>query len=180
MFRYIAMAILAAVLLTGCLTPVTKEYKINVNSDGSGKGTIRFVDIISSEPEDDAEMQSDFDELINDYLEGTYFEDDYPGMIVTDKKLFEEKGVLVGQIDFEFESIEALEFFRYDECDCCPWMLLGLISDENLITSNGETVDGENPIYIWPPDTKEMEFTTVLSSKSDGKSLLPLYKEWKQ
>ncbi len=180
MFRYIVMAVLAAVLLTGCLTPVYKEYTINVNPDGSGSGTIRFVDIISGEPWDEGEIQSDFRELIEEYLGGSYFEEDYYGMTVKEKKLYEEDGVLVGQIDFNFKSLSTLKFYRYEKCDCCPWMNTELLEDEHLIETNGEFIYGDPIVYIWPSDVTTMEFKTVLAGRSDGVSLLPQYKEWEE
>ena len=175
----IIVLLLLALLIIGCLQPITKEYSFHLKPDGSGNGKIRFVDICSVDAEGEEGVVEDFDLLINDYVQGNYFEEENAQLNVTDKKLFEENGILVGEITFEFASLTDAGLFRYDECDCCPIMLIELTLGETIGQSNGKLADGVDGIYLWDKDESDISFSTVFEATDSGKvSLLPMYNEW--
>ncbi|MBN2460484.1 MAG: hypothetical protein JXB60_02660 [Candidatus Cloacimonetes bacterium] len=176
-----AVVILAAIVITGCLTTETKEYRFKINQDGSGEGKIKFINIVSEEDEEQDVSFNDFGELISDYMEGHTFETDNPHYEVLDKRLYEENGVLVGEVSFKFVHADSVGFLRNTDCDCAPLLYyLGSLS-ETLLETNGEYLGlgRDFPIIQWPAGTEELFFkTSVKEDMSDAHGLLPLYQTW--
>ena len=178
----VAAIAIFAIFLNGCLTSESKEYRFTVNNDGTGSGSIQFINIIS-EDEDGADMSAnDFEELISGYYEGTAFEDENPNYTVTDKKLSEENGKLIGVVNFTFLSLADIGFYHDPKCDCSEYLFyIGGLS-ENFVETNGKYLgeDSDFPIISWPADTHEFYFKTIVKDTStNGHSLLPLYNKWK-
>ena len=177
------IAVLTSFLLGGCLTSEYKEYKYRINEDGSGEGKIRFVNIVAQDDEGKDVSFKDFDELIDDYLSGEKFEEENPALIILGKRLYEEENKLVGEVEFMFNSIDSLGFYRNSSCECGP--ILYYISElyETLFETNGKYLgrDRDFPIIIWKPETNEFYFKTYVQEDLYGtRSLLPDYKIWKE
>jgi hypothetical protein len=171
------------VMTTGCLTSQYKEYHFKVNKDGTGSGTIKFINLLSQEDNGEDVSDADFTELVDNYLNGTSFEDDNPHLTVSEKKLHKVDSTLVGEVTFTFDNFDSIGFYRYVDCKCSPTMFyLGSLS-EKFMESNG-TYLGENrdlPILIWDPKQEEFNFKTVVTEDiSQCHSLLPMYEIWKQ
>ena len=98
--------------LTGCLTPEYKEYYYTINDDGTGEGRMKFINLVSEEEDEEDVSAKDFGELITDYYEGEQFSEDNPHLTITDKKLYEEEGMLMGEVWFTFESADSIGFYR--------------------------------------------------------------------
>ncbi|MBN1637623.1 MAG: hypothetical protein JW866_01555 [Ignavibacteriales bacterium] len=174
--------IFAVVLMfSGCLSVEKKEYYYKVNEDGTGEGKIKYINIISEMDDETDVSDVDFDELISNYLNGTYFEDENPYFVVEDKILFEENGVLCAEVSFTFNSFPQIGFYKYPKCDCSPIMYyIGGLS-ETYEESNGEYLGDESSMYfiVWEAGTKEFEFTTIVSTVVENSvSLLPRYLDW--
>jgi hypothetical protein len=173
----------AVVMLCGCLASQYKEYHYRLNSDGSGEGVITYVNIVSQEDEEKDVSLKDFGELVDDCLEGSSFEDENPHLRLTDKKLYEKDGVLMGEVRFTFDNMDSIGFYRTSDCECSPYMFyLGSLS-ETYVESNGSYlgVNRDFPILIWEGDRDEFYFkTSILEDLSDCHSLLPLYKTWEE
>ena len=167
--------------LTGCLTPEYKEYYYTINDDGTGEGRMKFINLVSEEEDEEDVSAKDFGELITDYYEGEQFSEDNPHLTITDKKLYEEEGMLMGEVWFTFESADSIGFYRYEDCNCCPWMLyIGSIS-ETYLESNWTFLgaDRDFPMIVWDDGQDEFYFKTHLKEDmSNGHELLPLYKAW--
>ena len=177
------MLICLVVMINGCLTSQYKEYHFKLNKDGSGSGTIKFVNLLSQEDNGEDVSDADFTELVDNYLNGTSFEDDNPHMKVSNKKLYQADSMLIGEVTFTFDNLDSIGFYRYTDCKCCPTMFyLGSLS-ETLMESNG-TYLGENrelPILIWDPEVDEFSFKTMVTEDiSECHSLLPMYETWKE
>lgn len=178
------LLLLLAVFVSSCLTTEYKEYRFKFNADGSGSGSIKYVNIVSQEDEEKDVSFSDFGEVIDDYLEGTTFEDENPTFSVTNKELFEENGVLCGRVEFTFESFSDAGFVNFVGCECAPILYyMGSLS-ETFSESDGKYLgDSESlefPVISWNNGTKEVYFKTVVQEDlADCHSLLPLYKTWK-
>ncbi|NWF49434.1 MAG: hypothetical protein HXY49_02710 [Ignavibacteriaceae bacterium] len=183
-FGYLLIIIsITSMLFTGCLTTQYKEYRFKVKKDGSGEGTIKFVNLISQKDDGKDVSFKDYGELVTDYLEGNRFESDNPYFTVTDKKLYEEEGMLVGEVAFKFSSIDSIGFFRDKDCDCSPFIYyLGTMS-ETFIETNGTYLGGgtkDFPAISWTKKSNEFYFRTAVQQELDETvSLLPLYKTWK-
>ena len=167
--------------LTGCLTPEYKEYYYTINDDGTGEGRMKFINLVSEEEDEEDVSAKDFGELITDYYEGEQFSEDNPHLTITDKKLYEEEGMLMGEVWFTFDNADSAGFYKYGDCECCPWMLyIGSIS-ETYLESNGTFLgaDRDFPMIVGDDGQDEFYFKTHLKEDmSNGHELLPLYKAW--
>jgi hypothetical protein len=181
----ILFALLAiAVFSTGCLSFAKKEYRYVLKPDGTGEGTIRFIDIRSSDDDGRDVSFKDFAELVTDYVEGHKFEDDTPALHVIGKKLLEENGKLIGEVAFTFTSIDSAGFIARPKCACCP-VLYFLKSDNNsesFAESNGKMISGvlSTPYIELDPGSKELRFTTTTEiDTNSARSLLAHFRTWK-
>jgi len=169
--------------LTGCLTTAYKEYKFEINSDGSGEGTITFYNIVSAEDDEKDVSFKDFGELISDYIEGTRFEDDNPNYTVTNKELYEEDSVLVAKVEFTFDDFREIGFYKSENCDCSPIMYYMGSFGETFSESNGKYLGEEKefPLVTWDSGTNELYFKTIVQEDlTNTHGLLDLYHTWKE
>lgn len=184
MVRKLLLFLVCALLLsfTGCLTTESKEYRFKINSDGSGTGTITFVNILSQDDEGDDVSAVDFEELVTDYLEGSSFDEANPSFHVTGKRLFEKNGQLMGEVSFTFSRLDSIGFFRRSGCDCCPILLYSEAFQETYVGSDGQYLseNSATPFILWEPGTKEFYVKTSVTDDLEGtRSLLAHWQEWK-
>jgi hypothetical protein len=176
------LLLLSVIIFSSCLTSEFKEYRFKINPDGSGSGKIKYTNIMSQDDDGENVSFKDFDELITEWIEGTSFEDENPYLNVTDKRLFEENGVLCGEVTFTFNSIDSIGFLRIKDCACAPLMYyLGALS-ETFVNSNGAYLGEKTdmPFIQWDGNTKDIYFKTqVQEDTEDCRSLLALYNLWK-
>lgn len=174
----LVVALLVSVSLGGCLLVENKEYHFTVKPDGSGTGRITFVNIMSAEDEAEDPSPSDYRELITKYLNGKRFEQDHPQYTNVRKRLYEEDGVLKGEITFDFLSYEDISLFRFQGKG--PWMYYtnpGGFNYEHYESSNGEHGGDMMPVIFWPDSATEFEIkTTFEKSERKTQSLLALFK----
>ncbi|RLC56388.1 MAG: hypothetical protein DRH89_05765 [Candidatus Cloacimonadota bacterium] len=187
MFLKVAVKILllAALcfILSSCLNTEFKQYSFKINADGSGTGTIKFINIVSEEDEEQNVSTTDFDTLINNYINGTTFEEANPNFNVISKELFVENGVLNGQVEFTFKDFQDIGFYHYQRSEHAPIMFyLGALS-EIFLETDGEYIGGDEeseiPMIVWTPGTTEFTFKTAVKDEmSNANSLLDLYNLW--
>lgn len=172
-------------LLSGCISVAKKEYRFKLNANGTGEGTVRYVNILSGDDNGKDVSFKDFAELVTDYLQGTKFEDDYPAFHVTGKKLLEENGMLVGEVNFTFTSFDSAGFLHHGKCDCCP-VLYFLNTDkgkETVTESNGKVVTtvAPSPFIEWEPKVRDLTLKTTLMDDTTGaRSMISHYRAWKE
>jgi hypothetical protein len=166
-------------LLPGCLTVAEKEYHFTLNTDYSGTATIRFIDI-GSESEDTTDIsREDFEHLISFYLEGTQFEEQNPGFRDVEKRLYEDKGRLIGEIRFTFDSLEAVKLFRFDSSSPYMYYVGNDVFAEELAETNGEYNRDVMPVVFWAPGQREFFLRTRVASETPGRrDLLGHFREW--
>ena len=177
---FFILAIVGMVFSAGCLQVEKKQYKLKLTGVNSGTGTIKFINIVSqNEDEKDVSMK-DFASLVTDYMEGDELLTKYPGLKIKDKKLFEEKGQLCGEVTFEFDSLETFRIYKYDESS--PFMLIfDTFAGENYASSNGDYGKINANIVFWKKAQKE--FTWETSSQLDTanvRSMVENYRSWKK
>jgi hypothetical protein len=181
MQRYIPLLLVfvLAMLATGCLTVESKEYRIKLKPDHSGEATIKFVNIMS-EADDTLDITSDdFNQLIDFYLQGTQIEKDNPGYRNVKKRLFEENGVLCGEVSFSFDSLGTVRLFRYDDKSPLLYPIGSPLSSEQYVESNGALPREWIPVIMWPHDSRELYIKTkIVSEVSFRTGLLKNYKAW--
>jgi len=184
-FRHVLLCALCAslVVAAGCISVEKKEYRFRMNADGSGAGTIRFVNIVSSDDNGKDVSFKDFAELVTDYLQGTKFEDDYPALHVTGKKLVEENGQLVGEVSFTLASFDSAGFFRAAKCECCPTLFfIGTDKGQETVTESSGTIITDvapSPFIEWQPKSGDLTLkTTLMEDTSNIHTMLPHYRQW--
>ncbi|MCF7857956.1 MAG: hypothetical protein K9N07_01325 [Candidatus Cloacimonetes bacterium] len=182
----ILLLLLISFMLSGCLTAEFKEYVFRINPDGSGNGSIEFINIVSAESEGEDASPEDFEDLISSYIQGNTFETNNPGLEVTSKKIYRAYGVLNGKVEFTFKDFQKIGFYHYQRSKQAPIMFyLGSLS-EIYYESNGEYIGGEEekyeiPMLVWAPGTSEFTFTTQLQNDmTNTHSLLDSYNEWNE
>lgn len=185
LIQSVALALLCAALLSGCLSIERKEYTYKLKPDGSGEGVIRYVNITSTEDDGKDVSFKDFAELVTDYIEGTKFEDDHPALRVTSKSLTEENGVLVAEIKFTFTSPDSAGFLMRPNCSCCPVMYFvkSDANSETITETNGKLIESvaASPFVEWEPGTRDFTLkTTIQEDQSSNKSMLEHYRNWKK
>jgi len=168
-----------AIVLAGCLTVESKEYRIRINPDLSGEATIRFVNILS-ESEDTLDITADdFQQLSQFYLEGTQLEKENPGFKNVRKRLYEQNGVLMGEVSFSFDSISAVRIFRFDRSSPFMYFVGSPLSAEQLVETNGIRGPDWMPVVFWNhEDTEFYVKTKVVSEVPYQRSLLKRFQEW--
>jgi hypothetical protein len=169
----------SSILLSGCLTVGEKEYRIHLSNANSGTAVIRFIDI-GSETEDTTDASfEDFHHLIESYLEGDHFETENPGFRNATKSLYEENGVLSGQIRFEFDSLDVVRLYRFDDESPYMYYVGSELLSEELVETNGQYGGARMPVIFWPKETKDFMIRTRISTETPyRKSLVPHFREW--
>lgn len=185
LFSTAALLMTLAMLCSGCLVAEKKEYRFTLNPDGSGSGTIKFVNIVSQDDEEKDVSFKDFAELVTDYLEGTKWEGENEHFTVTNKKLFEANGVLVGEVSFTFTDWNAAGFLLTNKCECCPALYhFEGMNNENYASSNGNFLGADGgglPLIEFASGAKEFQIDTYYLENLDGTHpLTKHYKGWKK
>jgi hypothetical protein len=183
-FSIVALMATLAAIMTGCLSVERKEYRFKINPDGSGEGTIHFINIVSQDDDGKDVSFKDYAELVTDYLNGTKFESDFPNMKVTGKKLYEDKGTVNGEVNFTFTNADSVGFFTFKDKGCSMLMHFAKSNQsETVIESNGKIITGvtDSPFIVWDSGAKECTFTTRLFEDSTGyRKLVEHYRSYKK
>lgn len=182
--KKIAILFLVGVIafsISSCLTVEKKQYTFEMTGKNSGKLTIKYINIMSNVDSAGYTEIQDFDELISDYINGNKVEESYPGAQNIKKRLFEENGVLCGEVTMDFPDLESARLYQFDKKS--PFMFYASSVDgETYVESNG-TYGGDNmPVVLWPIKLKKLTVTTSVSTPSDESyvSLLGEYIKWKK
>ncbi len=167
------------ILLPGCLTVESKEYRIRLRTDHSGEATITFLNIMSESDDTLDTSQEDFEHLIDFYLQGTDLEKQNPGFRNVKKRLYEENGVLNGELTLTFDSLAALRLFKFDKDSPYMYFVGSPLSTEQFVESNGTFGREWMPVVFWESDARDLYVKTrIVSEVTFHRSLLPQFKEW--
>ncbi len=179
-FLFIAIGVFAF-FLSSCLTVEKKQYTFELTGKDSGKLTIKYINIMSNVDSAGYTEPKDFEDLLTSYINGSKIEESYPDAKNISKRLFEENGVLCGEVIMEFPSIKAARLYQFDSKS--PFMFYASSVDgETYVESNG-TYGGDNmPVVMFPTKLKTLTVTTSVSKPTDEKfvSLLGEYNKWKK
>ncbi len=181
MRRILVFIVLIATLLLAlpsCLTVEKKEYHFEFTGIETGVLTIKYVNIMSV-MDDEMDVDKDFEELIQTYMEGDLLEKEYRFSKLISKRLFEEEGVLCGELKFEFSEITAARLFQYQKGDPIMLSLKGTSFSEEYESSNGNYGGEVMPVVFWPAENRNLEVTTKITKPDQSSiSLLKKFKEW--
>lgn len=179
--KFVAVAVLAF-LISSCLTVEKKKYKFEITGKNSGKLTITYVNIFSQMDDSTDVSEEDFDELINDYINGTKIEDAFPLASEVTKRLYEENGKLNAEVTMNFASLEAVRLYQLDKKSPICLNVGQTIDSETFESTNGTygNKDYMNVVF-WSPKAKVFEVTTTVNEFNDEDcvSLVKQYRRWK-
>ncbi len=176
---YLAV-ILFVLTLSSCLTVEKKEYTFELKDANSGTLTIKFINILSMKDDTADISAADFDELVNNYINGDAFDEDYPDAIIRSKKLFEEGGVLCGEVIIDFNNLRNVGLFQYDSKSPFMFNIGSFLESETFLNSNGEYGGDVMPVVFWPKSLKSLKLTTYVTTPDESTvGLLSEYNKWK-
>jgi hypothetical protein len=167
-------------ILSSCLTVEKKTYTFEFKGKGAGKLTIKYYNIMSIVDSAGVTEVEDFDGLINDYLNGEKINGSYPDAQNLQKRLYEEDGVLCGEVTLDFPNLAAARLYQFEKG---PYTFyVSSVDGETYIESNGSFGGDICPVTMWSPKTKKLVVTTSVSKPSDDTyvSLLKEYNKWKK
>jgi hypothetical protein len=182
MKNHLFFSIIVALLIfmQSCLTIEKKEYSFKFISKDKGVLTIKFINIMSV-VEDETDLKNDFEELIKEYVEGDLIENGYPFTKVISKRLFEEKGMLCGEVKLEFSGITAVRLFQYEEDGPLMFSLNKSMGLEEYKDSNGNFGGEIMPVVFWSEESMLLKLSTAITKPDKSCiSLLARYNEWKK
>lgn len=177
----VLVVIVTALLISGCLTCEKKEYTFVFTGENSGRLTIKYINLLSTMDDGEDISEDDFQALISDYYDGYELENEFPNAMLIEKRLFEENGVLCGEIVFEFNDLAAANLYRYRGTGPFMYCLSCYsIDSEYYAESNGEYGGEIMPVVFWEAGLKELTLTTDVTLPDETTvSLLGAYNDWK-
>jgi hypothetical protein len=181
-FLVLVGVIISVLFLSGCLTCEKKEYSFELTGKDSGRLTIRFINIMSTMDDTVDVSEDDFSSLLTDYYEGTEIENGFADAKVVDKKLFEENGILCGQIVLEFTNLAMGHLYQYHGKGPLMYCLsCNSIDNEYYAASNGEFGGDAMPVVFWDSDMKTLTLSTDVTAPDETTiSLLDRYLEYQK
>lgn len=178
--KALSLFVLVALLITSCLTVEKKEYSFQLKDNDSGTLTIKFINIMSMKDDALDVSQSDFDELVTNYIDGSEIEMDYESALVRSKRLFEQNGVLCGEVIIDFDELKNVGLFQYDSKSPLMFNVGSFLDSETYLTSNGEYGGEVMPVVFWPKSLKTLTLTTYITDPDETTiGLLREYNKWR-
>jgi hypothetical protein len=173
--------IITVLFMSGCLTCEKKEYTFEFTGKDSGRLTIKFINLMSTMDDTLDISEEDFSSLITDYYEGTEVENDFPDAVVAGKRLFEENGVLCGEIVLEFTDLAMGHLYQHNGKGPLMYCLSCFaIESEYYASSNGEYGGDVMPVVFWDSGLKNLTLSTDVTYPDETTvGLLDRYLEWK-
>lgn len=169
--------IVAVLFMSGCLTCEKKEYTIHFTGKESGQMTIKYINIMSTMDDTVDISEDDFSSLLADYYEGTEVENGFPEATVVSKRLFEENGVLCGEIVFEFTGLSMANLYQYKGKGPIMYCLgCNSLDSEYFSESNGEFGGDAMPVVFWESGLKTLTLTTDVTIPDE--TTISLLERW--
>ncbi|HTX87627.1 MAG TPA: hypothetical protein VMC08_01470 [Bacteroidales bacterium] len=177
LFGIIFLAALC-LFVSGCLTCEQKQYIFKIHEDHTVTLTIRYINIMLT-PGDSITKDSAYRFLVEEYVNGDRVDADFPDASNFKKRLFEENGVLCGEVSMDFPNLEAAGIFQYDPNG--PYMVsMTSLGSEEYSTSNGGYPGEKMPVVFWDNKLDELQVTTLVEKNGDPSySLLDVYRQVK-
>ena len=174
------LIILLALISSGCLTYEKKEFKLT--GKNSGVLTMKYINIMSIMDNDTLDVsEDDFDVLVSEYLNGEEIENKFPGAKNIQKRLFEENGVLCGEVSMDFDNLEDVKLYRFKDIGPLMINVINFEDTETYKSSNGDYGGDIMPVVFWDGNFTELELTTQYTTPDKTcVSLLSRYKSWQE
>jgi hypothetical protein len=137
------------------------------------------VNIFSSLIDSTGELSADYNEMMDLWLNGEKVERDFPQAIKFKKRLFEEDGVLCGEVIMEFDDISKIHLYRYLGKGPYMFSMSGVNDDgETFAQTNGEFGGDKLPVIFWPEDSRTLRFSTKIATPDS--TCVSMLGQWEQ
>ncbi|MHB8579065.1 MAG: hypothetical protein ACYDA4_04285 [Ignavibacteriaceae bacterium] len=163
--------------LNGCLVFHKISYEVHLETPEKGFAIITAYDM-RSESETDADFQKDKDNLFQFMLKSKEFVDQQKkqGKDIYSRKLFVKDGILIGQAEYKFDSINTVENIKYED----GFHYLNLALDDSVLSTNGIIVMSKDfKRILWDKRIKILKFEMFSESFKGNpqRPLAPFYKK---
>jgi hypothetical protein len=179
--KIVLIAVLAF-FVSSCLTVEKKKYEFEFTGKSTGTLTITYVNLFSQMDDSLDISEEDFDELIEDYINGTTIEDEFPLATNIKKELYEESGKLNGKVTMDFTSLDAVRLYQFDKKSPICFNVGQTIDGESFESSNGTLGNSDYMnVVFWSGKAKKLEVVTTVDAydEEDCVSLVKQYRKWK-
>jgi len=175
------LIVFLVLVMSSCLTTEKKEYVFKFTGKNTGTLTIRYINLLSSSDDSTNLAKEDFQNLLNNYINGDKIKEEYPTATNFRKQLYEINGQLYAEIVMDFQNLEAARLYQHDANS--PFMLcLTTEKDtEHFVESNGSYGGTIMPVVFWNKELKELHLTTSITQPDQStNSLVGPFREWKK
>jgi hypothetical protein len=138
-----------------------------MKDNNSGTLTIKFINLMSMMDDTMDVSKADYSELMNSYINGSQLETDYEKAVVRSKRLFEENGVLCGEVIIDFTELSSVGLFQYEPKG--PYMLnIGsFLEGETFLNSSGDYGGDIMPVVFWDKGNETLTLSTYVTSPDE-------------
>lgn len=165
-----ATMVLGCLLMAGCPEIGRVTYRFDL---GQGAGSLSFEDIGTDDP---SSAQSDFAQIVNEWVLGSKVQDEHPTWRVGERKLFERDGRLDGQVLFTFDSPSDAGLYQHNKKSPYLWCAS---QGETVISTNGTVVPQYPSCVMFERKTKVAEVTvTSATGLGSRTSLVEQFRSW--
>lgn len=170
-------ALLALLLLPGCLLIRTTEHRIRLNPDGSGEALLRLVDIRSDALTDSA-ASYDFAVMMTSFQTGGVKEFESTGRKITGKRMFVRGDTLNAEITYAFPTLDAVEVLRKTGDE----IFIVVTPEREILRTNGKVVAGENNArrIVWSMEAERLSYVIRERVLPPSVSLAERYRQYEQ
>lgn len=175
--RLFPLFLLISFSFQACLTFHRISYKINLEDELKGKGTIEIYDIRSN-ADTDEEFNDDKNSLFDYMLKSEDFVSDMynEGKDIISRRLYVENDVLNAKVEFDFKDVKKVEGIAYDG----HFYFLTMEQEDSIHSTNGEVIVSDDyKRILWDKNVETIMFEIVATDYSDNsyRKLALFYKE---
>ncbi len=157
-------------LLGGCLEISQTYYRFDLKAR---TGTMESRDIRTDSA---ANADADFAQLVNDMVLGSAALDEHPTWLVTDRKLEERDGVVVGTMSFRFAEPSDVGLYQFDKKSAYIWCGK---EGERIAATNGEVIPQYPHCVAFSRKEKVLEVAVDQSAGTpSSRSLISELRAW--
>jgi hypothetical protein len=170
------VVILAACCLSGCILIRTTEHRITLRPDGGGEAVLRLIDIRSDELVDSL-AEGDFRIMMSSFEDEAIEDFEDAGRKVVAKRLFTRDDTLYAEIDYTFESLDAVEGLHVSNDE----LYVVVSESRDIVRTNGrvEPWQKTSQRIVWSRNAARLMFQIREKTLPPSTSLARFYESFR-